>query len=76
MASERIINLRNFSDRELERRLSELGEERFNLRFRNSMKQLENPLLIRENRRTIARVKTLLAERRRAAQTPAPKQEA
>ncbi|MCA9727886.1 MAG: 50S ribosomal protein L29 [Candidatus Eisenbacteria bacterium] len=73
MATEKAANLRNLSDAELERRLTELSEERFNLRFRNSMKQLENPLLIRENRRTIARVKTVLAERRRAAQAPAAK---
>jgi large subunit ribosomal protein L29 len=67
MATERMEDLRSSSEAELERRLGELSEERFNLRFRNSMKQLENPLLIRQNRRTIARVKTLLAERRRAA---------
>jgi large subunit ribosomal protein L29 len=76
MASERIDSLRSTSDAELERRLSELGEERFNLRFRNSMKQLENPLLIRQNRRSIARIKTLLAERRRAAAKPAARREA
>jgi len=59
--------LRSASEADLQRRLEELSEERFNLRFRNSMKQLENPLLIRQNRRTIARIKTVLAERRRAA---------
>jgi len=44
-------------------RLSELREEMFNLRFRNSMRQLDNPLKIREGRREIARLLTVLREK-------------
>jgi large subunit ribosomal protein L29 len=44
-------------------RLSELREELFNLRFRNSMRQLDNPLKIREGRREIARLLTVLREK-------------
>ena len=49
----------------LEDRLKKLVEEQFNLRFRNSMSQLENPTAIRPVRRHIARVKTILNEMRR-----------
>ncbi len=45
---------------EIRLRLSELREELFNLRFRNSMRQLDNPLKIREGRREIARLLTVL----------------
>jgi large subunit ribosomal protein L29 len=48
---------------EIRLRLSELREELFNLRFRNSMRQLDNPLKIREGRREIARLLTVLREK-------------
>jgi len=41
--------------------------EQFRLRFRGSIMQLENPKLRREIRRDIARIKTILHERRSAA---------
>ena len=40
--------------------ITELREELFNLRFRNTMKQLDNPLKIRESRREMARLLTVL----------------
>jgi large subunit ribosomal protein L29 len=57
-------NLRNHSIGELEAKLKQLREEIFNLRFRNSMAQLDNPLRLREVRRDIARVHTVLHEHR------------
>jgi large subunit ribosomal protein L29 len=48
---------------ELSAREKELKEESFNLRFRLATGQLQNPLTVREIRRDIARVKTLLRER-------------
>jgi large subunit ribosomal protein L29 len=48
---------------ELRQRVSELREELFNLRFRNSMRQLDNPLKIRESRREMARLLTVLREK-------------
>ena len=51
---------------EIRLRIGELREELFNLRFRNSMKQLDNPLKIREGRREIARLITVLSEKERA----------
>jgi large subunit ribosomal protein L29 len=50
---------------EIRLRIAELREELFNLRFRNSMKQLDNPLKIREGRREIARLLTVLGEKGR-----------
>jgi len=45
---------------ELTQRLHELRDQLFQLRFRNSMRQLDDPLKIRSTRRDIARVQTLL----------------
>ena len=60
------VNLREMSVDELKTRLGELREEMFNLRFKNAMKQLDNPLRIREGRRELARVMTVLTEKQRA----------
>lgn len=55
--------LREYSDHELDSKLSELKEELFNLRFQMVTGQLENPMRIREVRKNIARVKTIQRER-------------
>ncbi len=60
------VNLREMTVDELKTRLGELREEMFNLRFKNAMKQLDNPLRIREGRRELARVMTVLTEKQRA----------
>jgi len=51
---------------ELEQQLAVLTEERFRLGFRRATEAIENPLQLRAIRREIARVKTILAERKRA----------
>jgi large subunit ribosomal protein L29 len=51
------------SSEELVRKLDDLKEELFNLRFQMATAQLDNPMRIREVRRDIARVKTILRER-------------
>ena len=56
--------IRDMTLDEIEQKIRELNEEIFNLRFRNSMRQLQNPLLIRERRRDIARLNTILTEHR------------
>ena len=48
---------------EIRQRTVELREELFNLRFRNSMRQLDNPLKIREGRRELARLLTVLRDK-------------
>ncbi|HHT72876.1 MAG TPA: 50S ribosomal protein L29 [Firmicutes bacterium] len=55
--------MRNLSVSELEQKLAELKEELFNLRFQLATGQLDNPMRIRDVRRDIARVKTLIRER-------------
>lgn len=56
-------DIREWDNAEIEARIKELNEERFKLRFQGSMMELENPSLIREIRRDIARLKTVLRER-------------
>ena len=55
------------TDDELTDELDVLGKEIFNLRFQRANGQLENTARVRQVRRDIARIKTLLGERRRAA---------
>jgi large subunit ribosomal protein L29 len=59
--------MREMSAEEIRLRLGELREELFNLRFRNAMKQLDNPLKIREGRRELARLLTVLREKEQVA---------
>jgi large subunit ribosomal protein L29 len=49
---------------EINAKLTELQEELFNLRFRNAMKQLDDPLRIRIIKREVARLKTVLREQK------------
>ena len=51
---------------ELTGELDVLGKEIFNLRFQRANGQLENTARVRQVRRGIARIKTVLGERRRA----------
>ena len=55
--------MREWDDVEIEARLKELKEEQFRLRFQGSMMELENPTLLKNIRRDIARLKTILRER-------------
>lgn len=54
--------LREMTAEELRTLRHELREELFNLRFRNSLKQLDDALKLRHIRRAIARVETMLYE--------------
>ena len=66
MARENANRFREMTADEITARVAELREELFNLRFRNTMKQLDNPLKIRESRREMARLLTVLNEKERA----------
>ena len=59
----KIAELRDLSLDELRTRERELTDEIFHLRLRRATAQLTNPMKLRESRRTLARVKTLLRER-------------
>jgi large subunit ribosomal protein L29 len=52
---------------ELKDQLASLRKEQFNLRFQRASGQLENTSRVRDVRRDIARILTVLGERRRAA---------
>ena len=60
-------DVRSKSTDELNAELDQLAKEQFNLRLQRSSGQLENTARVREVRRTIARIKTVLGERQRAA---------
>jgi large subunit ribosomal protein L29 len=58
--------LREQKTEELQQKLAALQEEEFRLRFRAGTEALSNPLQFRTIRRDIARIKTILGERRTA----------
>jgi large subunit ribosomal protein L29 len=60
-------DIRAKTDDELGGELDMLGKEMFNLRFQRANGQLENTARVRQARRDIARIKTILGERRRTA---------
>ena len=51
---------------ELKQQVDDLSKEAFNLRFQRASGQLENTTRVRQVRRDIARIKTILGERARA----------
>ena len=60
-------DLRARTEDELTEEVDTLGKEIFNLRFQRASGQLENTARVRQVRRDIARIKTILGERRRQA---------
>jgi large subunit ribosomal protein L29 len=55
--------IRELNDQELQARIAELQEERFRLRLRAATQPLEQPHRLRDLRKDIARMKTVLTER-------------
>jgi large subunit ribosomal protein L29 len=55
--------LRDVSEDELETKLAEAKEELFNLRFQLVTGQLDNPMRIKQVRKQVARILTLMRER-------------
>ncbi len=66
MARKKPQALREMKPEDLEQQLAVLTEERFRMGFRRATEALANPLQLRTIRREIARIKTILAERKRA----------
>jgi len=52
---------------ELKQQVEDLSKEAFNLRFQRASGQLENTARMRQVRRDLARIKTILGERARTA---------
>ena len=55
--------MREMTEVELNAELDNMKKELFNLRFQHVTGQLENPVKLRETKRDIARVKTVIREK-------------
>ena len=55
----KINEIRELSAEDLDKKLAELKEELFNLRFQMATGQYENPMKIHEIKKSIARIKTV-----------------
>ncbi len=55
--------LRSMSLEELQEQVRDMRTEIFNLRFRKASSQLENPLKIRDSKKSLARTLTLIREK-------------
>ena len=59
----KVNDIRDLSATELDQKLVGLKDELFTLRFQLATGQLENPMRIKEVKKTIARIKTIQRER-------------
>ena len=66
MATTKTGELRELSEEQLEAKLTEAREEEFRLRFRSATEAIDNPMRFRALRREIARLLTLLGEKRKS----------
>ena len=64
----KVKQIRELTNDELTQKIKELKNELFNLRFQAATGQLDNPMRIRQVRKTIARVKTVLTEKEMESQ--------
>ena len=55
--------IRELTNEEITKKIEEYKEELFNLRFNQATGNLENPARIRELRKLVARMKTIMRER-------------
>jgi len=62
--NEKLKELRNLSDEELSKKITESKNELFDLRLKISTGTLEKPSRVDELRKDIARMKTILNERK------------
>ena len=68
MKSNELNKIREMSDVELTKKLGDLKEELFHLRFQHAINQLDNPMRLKAVRKEIAVVKTIIRERELKAQ--------
>ena len=62
MKARELKDLRANNPQDLVAKLGELKAELFNLRFQQATGQLENPMRIREVKKSIAQIKTIIRE--------------
>jgi len=67
MASKQFIELQELSDADIRAELSEVESQYQKLKFDHAIRGLENPLVLRQVRRNIARLKTEVRRRELAA---------
>ncbi len=60
----KITELRDLTNEELQAKLVDFREELFNLRFQKALNRLDNPLRMKVVKRDVARIKTLINERK------------
>ena len=58
----KISEVRDMSVTDLNKKLAELKDELFNLRFQHAVNQLEDPMRLKVVKKDIARIKTVLRE--------------
>ena len=68
MNKNELNKIREMSDVELTKKLDDLKEELFHLRFQHAINQLDNPLRLKAVRKEIAVIKTIIRERELKAQ--------
>ncbi len=68
----KIKEIKDLTDQELRTRRRDLKQELFHLRMQQQSGQLEKSSQMRSIRRDVARIETLLSQRRHAAAAPAP----
>ena len=59
----KVNEIRNLTTEEINAKIKETKEELFNLRFQQATGNLEKPVRLRELRREVARMKTIIRER-------------
>ncbi len=63
MKANDLTKIREMNDTELNKKLADLKEELFHLRFQHAINQLDNPMRLKAVRKEIAVVKTIMRER-------------
>jgi len=64
----KVTDLRDLTPDQLGDEMAKLKKEQFNLRFQKATGQLENTARVRDVRRTLARIQTVLKEKRAGAE--------
>ena len=62
MKTTELEKIREMSENELDKKLEDLKEELFNLRFQHAINQLDNPMRLKAVKKEIAVVKTIIRE--------------
>ena len=68
MKARDLKELRTSNSQDLKVKLNDLKAELFNLRFQNATNQLDNTSRIKEVRKNIARIQTVIAQKANAAE--------